>query len=190
MELQFLFTKATSWTWPCACVKGFITVWSWQLLAKKTHQGRISTISGTNSFHLSRLSQHHSLLAHGTGRASKGAGSTWSEGRGLPGLCSVQSPLWHFIFLFPFWVCCQSGLSDTPTKSRFKRELDSCGDPICGNKCGVCWDVSARERLCDGRGGGKCLGNVAETEGSKFGYGFICLESWLNTPVDFGQRMW
>lgn len=38
-----------------------------------------------------------------------------------------------------------------------ERELDSWGTLLNGSVGGVCWDVAAHERLCDGRSGGKCL---------------------------------
>lgn len=126
MELQFLFTKATSHNWPCACacVKVFITVWSWQLLAKKKnpHQGMINTTNGTSSFHVSRLSRHPSLLAHGNGSASKGAGSTSSERRGLPGLCSTQTLQWYFFF-YSLFGCAAKVAWVTPPPNAVLREI-------------------------------------------------------------------
>lgn len=140
---------------------------------RKPHQGMVNTTSGVNSFRMSRLSQYPFLPAHGCDTASKGAYSTDQRGEAFLG-CALLRASSDIFFLFPSWMCCQNGLSYTTTKCRFKRKNWAYGaiQSVATNVefVGTCLH---NEMLCDRRGGGKCLGNAAETAGSKVGCGSI-----------------
>lgn len=125
MELQFLFTKATSHNWPCACacVKVFITVWSWQLLAKKkphTKEWLILPMVPAHSMCQGCLGILPCWLMEMAVLAKEQV-PLHQRGEGFLD-CALPRPSSDIFFLFPFWVCCQSGLSYTPTKCSFKRD--------------------------------------------------------------------
>lgn len=140
--------KTLHWSWPCACIQGFITIWPWQPFVRVTAGTRDATKQHQLLPYVEAVSASFSVCIW-SHSASKEASFSSLERRGFLG-CAPPSASSGIYFLF------LSLLSLLP--KWLEEELASFGYPICGN------------RDCLKSGGEKPVGDAAETVGSELEY--------------------